>query len=157
MFSGFSVGLFIAGLVIVVLVWIVLRVLPHSQAVTQAETISLAFPETTQSNQAVIILQPGGRVEYISTLARSYFNRRENEPYDLERLARRVRPTSDFLDLCASPGYDRVSIGGKLMEVASYAVPGVYPMMLVSFRGKELATSLGQSNGASEEILQVVT
>jgi GAF domain-containing protein/nitrogen-specific signal transduction histidine kinase len=157
MFSGFGISLFIAGLVFVVLVWIMLRVFPLSQARTQADSASLTFPEIAQPNQAVMILQPGGRVEYISAEARSYFNLRENEPYDLERLARRVRPSSDFLDLCAAPGYRRVSIEGKLVELASYQVPGAYPMMLVSFRGKELVPALGQSSGVSDEVLQVVT
>lgn len=114
MFSGFGVSLLIAGLVCIVLVWVVLRIFLRPHANTQADPKSFSFPESTQSNQAVIILQPGGRVEYVSALARSYFNLRENEPYDLERLARKVRPSSDFLDLCAVPGYERVSIGGKL-------------------------------------------
>ena len=155
--SGFVVSLFIAGLVLVALVWLILYALPSSKTVTQVDSNPFTFPENIQSNQAVLILQPGGRVEYISPQARSYFNLRENEPYDLERLARRVRPTSDFLDLCAAPGYDRVSIGGKLMEVASYEVPGVYPLMLVSFRGKDQAPALGRGTGASEEVLRVVT
>ncbi|MBI5964341.1 MAG: GAF domain-containing protein [Chloroflexi bacterium] len=157
MVSGFGVSLLIAGGISIALVLVVLRLFTRPQINAQAESAKLAFPENTQSNQAVVILQPGGRVEYISALARSYFNLRENEPYDLERLARRVRPTSDFLDMCASPGYDRVSIGGKLMEIDSYEIPGAYPMMLVSFRGKDQVPALGQSNGASEEVLRVVT
>ena len=68
-----------------------------------------------------------------------------------------MRPSSDFLDLCAVPGYERVSIGGKLMEVASYEIPGVYPMMLVSLRGKDMIPTLEQGHGTSEEILQVIT
>jgi hypothetical protein len=48
-----------------------------------------------------------------------------------------VRPSDDFLDLCAAPGSKRVSIGGRLVEIASYEVPGIYPMMLISLRGKE--------------------
>ncbi len=157
MSPGFGIGLLIAGLVFVALAWLMLRVFPPSQAAAQVDSNSPTFPVNEQSNQAVIILQPGGRVEYISPLARSYFNLRENEPYDLERLARRVRPTSDFLDLCASPGFDRVSIGGKLMELSSYEVPGIYPLMLISFRGKDQVSVLGSENGASEEILRVVT
>ena len=96
-------------------------------------------------------------MEYISALARTYFNMHENEPYDLERLARRVRPTDDFLDLCAASGHKRVSINGKLVEISSFEVPGAYPMMLISLRGKELVPALEQGNGASEEILRVVT
>ncbi|HQV62478.1 MAG TPA: GAF domain-containing protein [Anaerolineales bacterium] len=157
MFSGFGVSLLIAGLVCIVLVWVVLRIFLRPHANTQADPKSFSFPESTQSNQAVIILQSGGRVEYVSALARSYFNLRENEPYDLERLARKVRPSSDFLDLCAVPGYERVSIGGKLVEIASYEIPGVYPMMLVSLRGKDMIPTLEQGHGTSEEILQVIT
>ena len=157
MLSGLGISLFIAGLVFVVLVWVVLRIFPRTYATAQADANSFSFPESSKSNDAVIILQPGGRVEYISALARTYFNMHENEPYDLERLARRVRPTDDFLDLCAASGHKRVSISGKLVEISSFEVPGAYPMMLISLRGKELIPALEQGNGASEEILRVVT
>jgi len=157
MFSGLGISLFVAGLVFVVLVWVVLRVLPHAQVAARADSTSFIFPKPTESNDAVIILQPGGRVEHISALARSFFDLRENEPYDLERLARRVRPSDDFLDICAGPGHKRVSIGGRLVEITSYEVPGVYPMMLITLQAKEIAPALEQSNGASDEILRVVT
>jgi hypothetical protein len=65
------------------------------------------------------------------------------KPYDLESLARRVRPSDDFLDLCIAPGHKRVSIGGKLVEIASYQVPGVYPLMLISLRGRDSYPALG--------------
>ena len=93
MLPGLGISLFIAGLVFVVLVWVVLRIFPRTNATAQADVNSFSFPESSKSNDAVIILQLGGRVEYISSLARTYFNMHENEPYDLERLARRVRPT----------------------------------------------------------------
>ena len=157
MLSGLGISLFIAGLVFVVLVWVALRVFPRTYTAAQADVNSFSFPDSSKSNDAIIILQPGGRVEYISALARTYFNMHENEPYDLERLARRVRPTDDFLDLCAASGHQRVSISGKLVEISSFEIPGAYPMMLISLRGKELIPALEQSNGASEEILRVVT
>jgi len=158
MFPGLGIGLFFAGLVFIVLVWLILRILPRTQAAAQqADTRSFVFPVNTQSNDAVIILQPGGRVEYMSAQARTFFDLRENEPYDLERLARRVRPTDDFLDLCASPGQKRVSITGKVVEIASYEVPGVFPMMLLSLRAKDLSSALDKGDGASDEILRVVT
>ena len=157
MSSGLGISLFIAGLVFILLVWVVLRVFPRTYTTAQADANSFSFPESSKSNDAVILLQLGGRVEYISALARTYFNIHENEPYDLERLARRVRPTDDFLDLCAASGHKRVSINGKLVEISSFEVPGAYPMMLISLRGKELVPSLDQGNGASAEILRVVT
>jgi GAF domain-containing protein len=157
MLPGLGISLFIAGLVFVVLVWVVLRVFPRTYATAQANANSFSFPESSKSQDAVIILQPGGRVEYISDLARTYFNMHEKEPHDLERLARRVRPTDDFLDLCATPGHKRVSINGKQVEISSFEVPGTYPMMLVSLRGKESVSTLEQGNGVSEEILHVIT
>jgi GAF domain-containing protein/nitrogen-specific signal transduction histidine kinase len=159
MLPGLGINLFFIALVLIALVLVALRVLSRSQNSLQIKSVAAAYPDSSRpSNDAIIIIQPGGRVEHISPLARTFFDLRENEPYDLERLARRVRPSDDFLDLCASPGYKRVSIGGKLMEVASYEVPGVYPIMLVSLRGKDFSPALEQgNNGASEEILRVVT
>ena len=66
MFSGFGVSLLIAGLVCIVLVWVVLRIFLRPQVNTRADLKSCSPPESTQSNQAVIILQSGGRVEYVS-------------------------------------------------------------------------------------------
>jgi GAF domain-containing protein len=157
MFSGLGVSLFLAGLVIIALAWMVLRVLLRPQSMEQTEANSFAFPKSSNSNEAVIILQPGGRVEYLSDPARSYFELRENEPYDLESLARRVRPSDEFLDLCVAPGSKRVSIGGRLVEIASYEVPGIYPMMLISLRGRDHSATLEPVNGESEEILRVAT
>ncbi len=158
MFSGLGIGLLFVGSIFLALVLVALRILPRTQAAApQVDARPLTFPESTQSKDAVIILQPGGRVEYMSAPAREFFDLRENEPYDLERLARRVRPSDDFLDLCASPGQKRVSITGKVVEIASYEVPGVFPMMLLSLRGKDLSPALDQGNGASDEILRVVT
>src|SRR5688572_10023163 len=150
----------ITGLVIVSLVWLALRTLSRSQALRQSALTPNDFPTNTPSKDAVIILQPGGRVEYMSPRAKDYFGLRENEPYDLERLARYVRPSDDFLEICSVPNSKRVSINGKLIELASFEVPGAYPMMLVSLRGREstLAESANGSNGStSNEILQLAT
>jgi len=157
MFSGLGVSLFLAGLVVIALAWTVLRILSHSQTVIQSDTNSFVFPKATKSNEAIIMLQPGGRVEHISDSARAYFDLRENEPYDLESLARRVRPPDDFLDLSVVAGTKRVTIGGRLVEVASYEVPGPYPMMLISLRGRDYFPSLEDGNGASGEILRMAT
>ncbi|MDD2920812.1 MAG: GAF domain-containing protein [Anaerolineales bacterium] len=158
MFFGLGVSLSIIGLALVSLVWVALRFLPRSQSAARTgSSNSFVIPESTESKDAIILIQPGGRVEYMSALARSYFDLHDGEPYDLERLTRRVRPSEDFLDLCASSGQKRVSINGKLVEIISYEVPGEFPLMLVSLRGKDLAPILDQSNGASEEILRVVT
>lgn len=157
MIPGLGVSLFLAGLVTIALVWLILRMFPRFPA-AQADARPIVFSEAPRSsNDAILILQPGGRVEYISAPARSYFKLRENEPYDLERLARHVRPADEFLDVCASPGMRRVSIGGRPVELASHEVPGAYPLMLISLRGKDIASAMEPRNGASDEILRVAT
>jgi len=157
MSPALGIGLFLAGLVLLILVWLALRFMPRVRATAQADAGAFSPVERSDSKDAVILLQPGGRVDYVSVAARAYFDLRENEPYDLERLARRVRPSDEFLDLCVSPGTKRVTIGGKLVEIASFEVPGVIPIMLVSLRSKEHSPVLESGSGASEEILRVVT
>jgi hypothetical protein len=68
MFSGLGIGLFIAGLVFVVLVWVVLRVFPRTNTAMQADVNSFSFPESSKSNDAAIILAPGGRWNILARL-----------------------------------------------------------------------------------------
>src|SRR5689334_887798 len=157
MSAGLGVGLFLAGLVFLILVWAALRFLPRVQAHEQARLSDFPLPESSNSQDAVIILQHGGRVDYINAAARSFFDLRENEPYDLERLARRVRPADDFLDLCVQSGNKRVTVNGKLVEISSFEIPGAFPMMLVSLRGRDASPALEEPGSTSEEILRVVS
>ncbi len=152
-----GISLAIIGLVFLILVFVVLRFLPAVDS-SREKSFNAFNVKPSSSQEAVILIEPGGRVEYISPAARAFFDIREYEPYDLERLARRVRPSQDFLDLCASPGQKRVSIAGKLVEITSLEVPGEFPLMLLSLRGKELIPVLEDgNNGASAELLHVVT
>lgn len=152
-----GVGVFIAGLVIVALALMALRLMARSNPVPADELLSPVSPISNGSKESVIVLQPGGRVEYISALARAHFNLREDESPDLELLARHARPTEDFIDLCAAPGVKRLTVGGKPVEAASYEIPGVYPRMLISVRGKDSASAMGNGNEGSDEILRVAT
>ncbi len=157
MFPGFGISLLIAGLVVVALAWLTLRMMPRMQATQQSSLLSQNFSESIQSKDAVLLLQPGGRVEYLSKPARDVFGLRENETYDLERLARYVRPSSDFLDVCSTPSSKLVSINGKLVELISYEVPGTYPAMLVALRSKENSGALEKHGANTNEILQIAT
>ena len=157
MFPGLGVTILIAGLTVVWLAWLLLRMLSRSHP-QKRETAAPPSHARAESNDATLVLQPGGRVEYISDRARQFFDLRENEPYDIERLARYVRPSDDFLDLCATPGSKRVSIGGKLVEIASYQVPDTYPRMLISLRDRgDTASPLDNGNGSSAETLRAAT
>ena len=96
MFAGQEVGLGLVILALVlfvsVLVVILLRRLPRNALVAQNSASTLIFPQTTNSNESVLIVQPGGRIEYINDLGREWFGLRADEPSDLERLIRRARP-----------------------------------------------------------------
>src|SRR5512135_1645910 len=135
-----GIGLIIAGLVFVILVWGVLSLIPRAQATTQVkpEPAPTDAPDDPEGGDAIVVIQQGGRVDYVNTRARDWFGLRENDPADLERLLRRVRPADDFLDVCAAPGNKRLSVNGKAVEATSYHVPGVHPQMLISLRGMEM-------------------
>ncbi len=153
-----GIGLVIAGLVFVLLVWGLLRLLPRSQSSGQIDHHPLVPPNLNQSTDAVLIIQPGGRVDYVNPQARQWFGLRENDPTDLERLMRRVRPPEDFMNVCAAPGQKRVSVNGKLADITSYQVPGAYTQMLVSLRGIDLSPALTGSGGqVTSSILTIIT
>ena len=98
-----GMGLVIAGLVFVILVWGLVTLLPRGQAAGQNKA-PVSLPDSNQSTDAIVVIQPGGRVDYVNARAREWFGLRDNDQASLERLLRRVRPPDDFLDVCASPG-----------------------------------------------------
>ena len=153
-----GIGLVIAGLVFGTLVWALLRLVPNRSSTGQTENIPLILPDVNQSSGAVLVIQAGGRVESINPRAREWFGLRDGDVADLERLARRVRPPDEFLDVCARPGQKRVNINGRLAELTSYQVPGPDPKMLVSVRGMELTSPLtNDSADSSSSILKIVS
>ncbi len=160
MSAGLEVGLALVGIAAVlgllVLAVILLRRLPRNAAIAAEVTSSFVSPDSSNLNEAILIVQFGGRVEYINQLAREWFGLREGEPADLERLVRRARPAEDILNLCAEQGQKRLSVGGRLVDATSYQVPGAYPVMLVTMRSVELAMSLGET-GADSSILQTIS
>ena len=152
-----GIGLIIAGLVFVILVWGVLSLLPRAQAARQ-DTTPFSPLEDSQSADAIVVIEPGGRVDYVNARARDWFGLRDDDPPDLERLLRRVRPADDFLDVCAVPGNKRLSINGRPVEATSYQVPGAYPQMLISLRGSEMMPALTTgTQELSSSLIKIIT
>src|SRR5512138_20462 len=158
--AGLEVGLALVVVAVVlgliVLAATLLRRLPGNAALASQATSSFVSPASSNLNEAILIVQFGGRVEYMNDLAREWFGLHEGEPADLERLVRRARPAEDVLNLCAQQGQKRLSISGRLVEATSYHVPGPYPLMLVLMRSVELATNLSEV-GTNSSILQIVS
>ncbi len=148
MLTGLGVGLALVILALVLIVPVLLvvwlRRLPRNASVASETTAVISTPNSSPLNEAVLIVQLGGRVEYINDLARQWFGLHENEYPDLERLIRRARPAEDILHLCAQQGQKRLSVGGRLVDATSYQIPGPYPLMLLSLRNVESSPSPDQ-------------
>jgi PAS domain-containing protein len=113
---GIGLGLVILSLVLIIPVFVVVwwRRLPHNSSVAPETPFSFVPPDSTHTNEAILIVQAGGRVEYINNLAREWFGLHPEEPTDLERLVRRARPAEELLNLFTVQGQKRLSISGKL-------------------------------------------
>ncbi|MFZ5820255.1 MAG: GAF domain-containing protein [Chloroflexota bacterium] len=117
----------------------------------------MVAPGTLETSDSVVIIQAGGRVEYVNSSARQLFGLRENEFADLERLARRMRPADDFLALCSQEGQKRIAVGANLTEATSYRIPGITPLMLITLRNLSFAPAFSSGEEiASAAILRVI-
>ncbi len=83
-------GLFAATLV-------ALRITPRLQPAAKTPASPPATKPNPTHNEAVLLVQSGGRVIYINQAAREWFNVWEEEP-NLESLARRTRPSEALPD-----------------------------------------------------------
>src|SRR5262245_52367402 len=132
MTAGLEVGLGLIGLALALIVSVFVVVLlrraqRNAPGAAQSDFASLS-PSSTHTNEAILIVQSGGRVEYMNELAREWFGFRQDELPDLERLFRRVRPLEEFIELCSRQGQRRISISGQLVEATSYQVAGPFPL-----------------------------
>jgi len=153
-----GLGLVVLSLVLIVpvLVVVAFRHLRYNVSLASETAFPFVPPDSSHTDEAILIVQAGGRVEYINNLAREWFGLHPDEPTDLERVIRRARPAEELLNLFVLQGQKRLSVGGRLVEATSYQVPGPYPLMLVIMRSVELSTNLGEA-GTNSSILQIVS
>ena len=84
----------------------------------------------------------------------------EGEQPNLERLARKTRPSEDFMQLCAAQGQARFSINGELVEGISYALPGITQGIIVTLRQSEIQTTLAsqtESSALTTPAIKIIT
>ena len=79
---GPGLSLVSIGLVFVLLVWFSLRLLPRNQANARASISTFEPPDASELKDAVIIVQGGGRLEYLNEPARKLFGLRDAEHAD---------------------------------------------------------------------------
>ena len=157
---GLGLVLVVGGLVFALLVRFSLRLLlPGNQLHTNISSSSPIYPENPDQNDAIILVQGGGRVEYLNEVARRLFGIRENDQVDLERLMRYTRPSNEFLSLLSKESQKRISIGTQLTEASSYRVPGLPPLMMVVLKSLDFSPTLGTGDDGqfSVSIVRMIT
>ncbi len=152
------------GLVLVVFgvgFWILARFLISNLARTlsapRLANLPLAVQQAADSQEAILIVGRGGKIVSISTHARQIFQLDPNEIPNLERLARKIRPSEQFLALCAAEGQSRLVLSGRMVDAISYRLDnGRDPLSVVTLRFPELASDLeGGQKGLGSETLQI--
>ncbi len=157
--SGIVSGLLLVvfGLVLIALVWVLTRWALRLRPAWEA-AIKSPENEIPEHEDAVLLIHAGGRVGYANSIAREWFGLIDGETPNLERLARRVRPSDTFWGLCTSEGQARFSLGGRLVEGISYQVPGAEFSMLLTLRQPELTAGLAEAGGdVSGSVLRIIT
>ncbi|MEW6648768.1 MAG: GAF domain-containing protein [Chloroflexota bacterium] len=116
---------------------------PHTAATPAPENI----PSLEDfGGQALLVIQPGGRLVWISSAARQIFGVKDGETPNLERLGRLTRPASALFNLCAQDGQARLIIEGKPVDGLSFLIP-LKPagLRVVSLRQPEAVSAIAAS------------
>ncbi len=160
MFAGINLGIgfLVAGLVTFILVWIFLRLFPRDLQLRQEQQKLLNIPDASESSDAIMVIQSGGRIQQMNKAARNLFGLTDSDRANLERLKSSVRPANDFLSLCAREGQKRITVGGQLTEATSYRIPGLYPVTILTIRLLDLTPALStESRASSSAVLRTIT
>ncbi len=126
---------------------------PRRTPAASSSHLEMALGEENQ--EAVIVVQPGGKINSISPRARQIFELEQNETPNLERLARKIRPGDQFLSLCVAEGQARMMLSGRMVEVSSYRMTlGATWAVVITLRFLELAAGpeSGAKNAGSETL-----
>ncbi|MFZ6027083.1 MAG: GAF domain-containing protein [Chloroflexota bacterium] len=116
--QGFVIAL--AGLGVLILVYAVLRIaLRVRQVSPTGGSVDWNIPA---SQDAVLVIQAGGRVAYANQTAREWFGETTADEPNIERMVRRIRPSETFWQLCRAEGQARLSLNGTVVEATSYRI-----------------------------------
>ena len=130
--------------------WLITRLLLRSVPGIQLQAQAQPDSAQTGQRQAVILIQPGGRVQQINDSGRDLFRLGEKEVPNLEQLSRRMRPAEKFLELCAHEGQASLVIDGQTVEASSYPVRMPTEMlMVVSISKPGTAAASGEAQSYS--------
>jgi PAS domain S-box-containing protein len=151
----------ILALLMIGMVYLITRSASRSLNIPQSvNNLSVISPKTqNRSNEAILFVQIGGRVIYTNHTAQDWFKLQGKKP-NLERLALQAKPRELFLKLCSSPGQERISMNGRLVEGSSYYVPGsdaAGGYLLVSLRRLQIADMFRGINQDTDQTLDILS
>ncbi|MDH5505775.1 MAG: GAF domain-containing protein, partial [Anaerolineae bacterium] len=154
-----GVSLIITAVVLYVMIRILLRVVPlirpNSQRASQKPVIRLDIPP---NDDAVLIVQPGGRVVYASPVVREWFGLSAEEEPNLERMVRLAEPGESFLSLCATAGQARFTVQKALVEGVSFSMPDAdEKAILVTLRRPQFSGLTPDQGELSGQALSIFT
>jgi PAS domain S-box-containing protein len=139
------------GVAFFALAFFLLRTVPRLQPIEQPVTPPPLPPGMTSITDAILLIHAGGRVVFTNQIAREWFGMLEEEP-NLERLARRARPSEIFMGLCASEGQARFSLNGIFVEGTSYFIPYDGSSALLVSLHRPQVTSLGKGESGATQV-----
>lgn len=133
-----GVILVVFGLSAALLILLLLQKFSQSRTQFKATPNTPTPVEDSDPSQAILIVQPGGRISYISRQAREWFDAWEEVP-SLERLSRKITPTNPFIELCVAQGERQFHLDGRLVHVLSYSIPyGDHRATFLAFHSSQL-------------------
>ncbi len=151
------IGVGLAFVVLGLLFWLMTRFLLRTSARIRPIPGLVGEP-LYQDREAVITIEPGGRVLALDQTARALFHLGETDLPNLERLARQMRPSEPFLALCAAPGEGTFVIDGKTYAAESHLlpVPG-QTLIAVTLRQSDVSTLSAEGGTAGTQTLSTIT
>jgi PAS domain S-box-containing protein len=155
---GLGITLVGVGLVLWLVTRLLMRAVPRMRPMAQP-ILPVTVKDMAENDDVLLVIQPGGRVISVNSKGRAAFHLQEEEISNLERLAKRTRPSELFLGLCTREGKGRFLLDGRLVEGTSYGVPvQTEQVILLSLRFPELAADLVPTqNGLPAQALQTFT
>lgn len=142
-------GLVLAGggLLFWIAAALLIRWLSRPYLASVQPTLDIPISENA-SGQALLVVQPGGKLLWINPAARELFGLQAGENPDLERLGRLTRPAQALFNLCVQDGQARVIVEGKPLDGVSFLIPAAPAgLRVVSLRSPEASSGIAISPG----------
>jgi PAS domain S-box-containing protein len=140
--------LLFTGLILWLVVSLVIRL--GARRLSESPRLDVVAEPPTEETEACIVLEPGGRLVEINAAALQLFELSRDDAINLERLARRARPTEAFLGLCAVEGSATFVLNGQNLQGASHRLLQPQELMVITLRLLEQSVAVAPSGEKSD-------